>query len=153
MAPANPLIRYPAPARKYAFIKALDAGFTPQDTVKNPACVRLMIEKADLYLAAQKPLPGLEVAPVSPTKPASKPVPTDTPSPPESLFKAISSVGALRGLYVVLDGMGRYAVTLKITHPTRGSVYRFGRVPHERDIEPLIRLWLAKGEWTPDKLK
>lgn len=152
MARQNALTRYPAHARKWAFVRALDSGFTPQDTVKNPRCIEFMITQAELYLEAQQPLPGLETPRVRTTKSAPVPVPSNAPDTGQSVLSQILGVGALRGLYVVLAGDGRYAVTLKITHPIHGNVYRYGKVAHERDVEPLLALWVRKGVWTPDKV-
>jgi len=145
--------KYSAAARKYAFIKVLDEGYTPQDTVKNPSCIERMIHYAELYNAAVRPLPGLESTVRSAVVPPSKPVPANPPSPTVSIITSLAALGALRGLYVVVDGAGRYKVTVKLTTAKHGACYRYGVVDHEDDIEPLLWHFAQSDYWTPDKSK
>lgn len=147
------LLKYSAAARKYSFVKVLDEGYTPQDTVKNPRCIERMIHHAELYTAAIRPLPGLEPVVRGTAVSPPKPVPANTASPAVSIVTALAALGALRGLYVVVDGAGRYKVTVKLTTAKHGACYRYGVVDHEADIEPLLWHFAQSDYWTPDKSK
>lgn len=151
--PKNPLLKYLPAARKWAFIRALDRGYTPQDTTKNPKCIREMIDDCELYQRAQLPTPGLEPAPVRPNVPAPGRVPPSPNPPTNDIFQEVARVGVIRGLYLVAGSGDGWGLTLKLTLPGGQQVYRYGRLRDPAQIEEVLRHWLAKPRWIQDKQK
>lgn len=147
----NPLLKYPSPARKWSFVRALDRGWTPQDTVKNPLCIKEMIDDCDLYQRAQLSLPGHEPASVGPTVSAPNVVPPPPPAPAYGFFETLASVGTLRSLHVVADGGGGWTATIKVTLKDGRRVYRYGRLLTPDGIVSMLLHSIEHDRWVPDK--
>jgi len=153
MQKSNPLTRFSRLARHWAFIKAIDAGWTGQDTVKDPRCIEFMVHHADIYeIARTNELERRQSdRRAAPRQPVTHPC--DPNGTGQSRFEFLSRVGIVRGLYVVLAPDGKYTVTLKVLHPRFGNAYRYGRVPSLAAVWDVLYLWVEKDYWTPDKVK
>jgi hypothetical protein len=146
------LSRYSKQARHWAFVKVVDEGYSPSDTVRDPNCIRRMIHHAELYQQAQRPLPGLEPPVVRPTLSAPSRVSDDYLEATDGFLGALASVGTLRGLYVVADGRGGYTATIKVTLPDGRHVYRYGRLNSPGGLTDMLESTILNDRWTPDKL-
>lgn len=149
--PKNLLPKYPAPARKWAFIKVLDEGFTPHDTTHSPQCIQRMIYHAEQYQRAQQPLPGLAATPTRPDVSAPGRVPPAPDTAEARIFEAMAAVGTLRGLHLVAGSGGDWGLTVKLTLPSGKQVYRYGRLQHPNQLVSVISHWIANPRWIPDK--
>lgn len=142
---------YTLSERKWAFIDAMNNGFTVKDTAVNPLCISWMCARIELYREAISNEPRAREVPVSTAVPSPDVVPPPPSQAPADIFAAIQDVGSLRGLYLVGDGGGGYTVTVKILHKSRGRVYRYGRLRDASQLGTLIRQWNREDRWTPDK--
>ena len=153
MARSHPLTRYSRVARHYAFIQAIDAGFSPKDTVSCPKCIEYMIHHAEIYSIAYERYVEHRPSDRRPVEQLPFPVPEDGFKAGQSAFETLSRVGIVRGLYVVLTPDGKYSVTLKVLHPRFGNAYRYGKCASLAAVWDVLYRWVEKDYWTPDKLK
>lgn len=149
---SNDVSRYPLQARAWAMVDALNAGWTPAQTARDPECIAWMLTRLELYSAAKHGVhinrPTLE----RPTIPAPVTVPSDYQPAESDFFSTLADVGTLRSLHLVSDGGGGFTATIKVTLPDGRQVYRYGRLQSAGGIVQMLEHTIRKDRWTPDKL-
>lgn len=128
-----------------------EQGFEVDETSQNPLHWVRVADYCQYLLDELHESPYAQPALNRPVVQPPSLVPAHKPAPNESIFSALEVVGAIRGVHLVADRRGGYALTVKLDIPGTGKVYRYGRLLDASGVEALIYRWLAKGYWTPDK--
>lgn len=144
--------RYSKHAFTWAFQHLFDDGEISIRIYDDPEAIARMHRLCRQYERLQRPLPGLEPAPVRPDIPAPSRLPNEYSEASHNFWGALACVGSLRGLYLVADGRGGYTATIKVTLPCGKHVYRYGRLQHPSGIEDMLHHTVENDRWTPDRM-
>ncbi len=144
--------RYPLQSRSWAFVDALNNGWTPAQTAHDPECIAWMLTRLELYRSATLGVHIDRPTHERPVIPAPAGVSPDYEQASISFWSSLASVGSLRGLYLVSDGRSGYSATIKVTLPCGRRVYRYGRLQSPDGLEQMLEHTIRNDRWTPDKI-
>lgn len=149
---SDPLLRYTLAERKWAFIDAMNNGFSVRDTIGNPFCIQWMLTRLEIYREAQRHGEHREERPARADVPPPNRIPSTPHEASPDFLCALEDVGTVRGVYLVADGGGGYTATVKITDKNNRRVYRYGRLRQASGLAQMVLETIKDARWSPDKM-